>query len=62
MQSYRIRSVAEEVEDLKKYSQYLIDNPEESRKFFYEAGILNMDGSFTEPYKNLEEFRVSKQA
>jgi hypothetical protein len=60
MAGYRIRSVAEEVEDMRKLSQELMNDPEKSRQFFYDAGITNMDGSFTERYKELEQLRVSK--
>ena len=33
---------------------------EEARLIFYEAGIMDLDGNFTEPYKHLEFWDPTK--
>lgn len=55
-------SIDEVVTVLNEHTQRLVNNPAEALRANYRAGICNMDGSFTEPYKELEKYRVSKQA
>ncbi len=50
MEDYRVDELIEKFE---RFMQTLDNNPEASKQFLQRAGILDNDGEFEEPYKNL---------